>query len=142
MKHVEAPQIIFDEDFEGDLATLVPRFDVEQFARETSEADDVAPRSISGFRTSFPTLPQEVGALVNEPEQDTLLRLLGGGDRELRVQVSVTQITRHQLEPTHGYVLSLVDAGTCITDILDMSTLTRIDTLRAIEALTQLGVVA
>jgi len=142
------PVILFEDDYEGEH-TLVPQYDVAAYAkRATSRAEDVrdawpaATDMSSGIRPSFPTIPHEVGPLVNEPEEDTLLRLLGGGDRELRVRVPLASVIEHSLEPMHGYVLGLLDGGTSITDVLDISTLRRVETLRAIEALAQLGIVA
>jgi hypothetical protein len=144
MAQAHAPQIVFENDFEDDPVTNVPRFDLEAYARATAQGsartDDVG--QLSAFRASFPTMPAEVGALVNEPEEDTLLRLLGGGDRELRVCVAMSVVTAHNLDPAQGYILGLLDGGTSITDVVDISALPRLQTLRTIESLAQLGIVS
>jgi hypothetical protein len=89
----------------------------------------------------MPTLNGEVGALPNEPECDALLRALGGGDRELRLHVHVAEVSRCELGPEHGYLLGLLDGVTSITDVLDISTMSRTATLRALMEMVLLGIV-
>jgi hypothetical protein len=145
-----APEVAFEGDWEGER-TLVPHFDVEAFARVTSHVEEepwgmgngpgsgVRP---SGARPSLPTLPCDVGALVNEPEEDTLLRLLGGGKRSFRLCIPRANVAHHRLGPAHGYVLDLLDGKMALDDVLAITALARLETLRAIEALAQLGIVA
>ncbi len=137
--------VLFDED---DSPTVVANFDIAAYARETArvEAESAAEWGAgngpsSGIRPSFPTLNREVGALPNEPEDDALLRVLGGGDRELRVHVPVGLLSRYDLTPRHGYLIGILDGVTSLTEVLDISTLPRVSTLRALEDLVFLGVV-
>jgi hypothetical protein len=134
---------LIDDLDEDDFPTAVAAFDLAAYARATATSDylDGFGGPESGVRPSFPTLTEEVGALPNEPEEDTLLRCLGGGDRELRVRVSAASVTEYPLGPEQGYLLGLMDGVTSITDVLDISPMSRLDTLRAIEDLLRLGVV-
>ena len=137
--------VLFDED---DSPTVVANFDLAAYARATAEAEAASAAAWregndppSGIRPSFPTLNREVGALPNEPEADALLRVLGGGDRELRVHVPVGMLQRYDLTPRHGYLLGILDGVTSLTEVLDISTLPRVSTLRALEDLVFLGVI-
>ena len=143
-----ALRVVFDDLDYDDYPTKVASFDLAAYARATATAEDGGAEwgserggPGSGIRPSMPTLNNEVGPLLNEPEADTLLRVLGGGDRELRLHVHVADVSQHDLGPQHGYLLGLVDGVTSITDVLDISTMPRTATLRAIMELVLLGVV-
>jgi hypothetical protein len=67
---------------------------------------------------------------------------LGGSGRVLVLSVPRDEITRHSLDPDHGYVLSLLDGRTRIGEVLDISVLDPLVTLRVIEEVVLLRLVA
>jgi len=134
---------LFDEPPDEDSQPTSPALDPEAYARDAAMADAYVEgdRHPSGIRPSFPTLTNEVGALPNEPEEDTLLRRFGCGARVLEVCASSELVTSLGLEPRHAYVLSLLDGKTAICDVLDMSALPRKDTLHVLDYLLGLSIV-
>jgi hypothetical protein len=145
-----ALRIVFEDLDDDDFPTAVANFDLAAYARAAAVEEEQSADAEwgsgpggpgSGIRPSLPTLSNEVGPLLNEPEADTILRALGGGDRELRLHVHVADVSQHHLGPQHGYLLGLVDGVTSITEILDISAMPRTATLRAILELVMLGVV-
>ena len=144
-RDVEALNLIFDDEDDDADKTVVPEFDIAAYARATAGDDDDrrddGADPPSGIRRSFPTLSNEVGALPNEPEEDAILRGLGGSDRVLTLRVPRHEIMRHSLDPDHGYVLSLLDGMTPVADALDISVLHPLVTLRVIEEVVLLRLV-
>jgi hypothetical protein len=135
---------LIDDDDE-ETPTLVARFDVAAYARETADSIDLeiiieGDDPVSGVRPSFPTLTREVGALPNEPEEDALVRRLGPSDRALRLLVPMGEVKDYTLDPQHGYLLSLLDGATTIAEIVDISSMPRLITLRILDELVVLGV--
>lgn len=130
------------ELYDDDCPTLVAPFDVSSYARATAGWEDEGAQSDprSGIRASFPTLPHDIGALPGEPEEDAILRALGGGARVLRVVATEDDLARLALDPEHGVVLALVDGERAVAGIIDASAIDRRDTLRAIEELILLAV--
>ena len=136
--------LIFDDEDDDADKTAVPEFDIAAYARATAGDDDLRDDGAdppSGIRRSFPTLSNEVGALPNEPEEDAILRGLGGSERVLTLRVPRHEIMRHSLDPDHGYVLSLLDGMTPVADALDISVLHPLVTLRVIEEVVLLRLV-
>jgi hypothetical protein len=123
--------------FDDDDRPTTPGFDPEAWSRAAYEW---ASEPDSCVRPSLPTLSNEVGALPNEPEEDTLLRCFGCGARVLRLTVPREELATRPLDARHEHVLRLVDGNASIYDVLDWSELPRLETLRALEELVTLEV--
>ena len=53
----------------------------------------------------------------------------------------IDRVTSLPLEPQAAFVLSRVDGGSSVEDVIDMSGLARLDTLRILYALLEQGVI-
>jgi hypothetical protein len=133
---------LYEDD--DDTPTLVAPFDVTSYARATAtwEDDDAQSDPRSGIRPSFPTMPHDIGALPGEPEEDAILRALGGAARVLRIVATGEDLARLALDPEHAIALALVDGERSVACLIDACALDRRETLRAIEELILLAVVA
>jgi hypothetical protein len=68
------------------------------------------------------------------------LRAIGGNDGILKLAVPPARLTELQLKHEAGFVLSRIDGMTSIEEILDLSPLGRVETLRILHELLQSGV--
>jgi hypothetical protein len=73
---------------------------------------------------------------------DTYLEALGGPAAVPGLAVSPAQLTALPLGPQAGFLLSCVDGASSVDEILDISSLSRLDTLRILYELMQQGVLA
>jgi hypothetical protein len=130
--------------YDDDTPTLVAPFDLASYARATEGWEDSGAQSDprSGIRRTMPTFPHEIGALPGEPAEDAILRALGGGSRVLFVVASEEELARLALDREHYLVLAFVDGERSVAAIEDECTLPRSATLRAIEELLLLAIVA
>jgi len=121
--------------FELEMPPSVPR--PQQRDREAPSSAS-APHIEIEVPISVPT-PRSHGALAIDK---TYLDALGGPGGVPRLAVSPSQLTKLPLHHQAGFLLSIVDGESTVDDLIDISGLTRLDTLRILYELVQQGIIA
>ena len=101
--------------------------------------DDV-PRAPSSTRDEVP-LSVRAGERRSAALDHTYLDALGGPAGVPRLAVPPTQLHELPLGPQAAFVVSCIDGGSSVDDIIDISSLGRLETLRILYDLMQQGVV-
>jgi len=151
----EREAFAFGASVEGDdpalaeLGTRTHRARVRALEQEAQQLlrEERLEEALDLFRTAAGLDPSrvELDGYVDMVRSRLLKRYrehIGDGARRPRVAVDSRHITRYNLPPDAGFVLSLVDGRTSYDEIVSLSGMDAFETLRILERLLRAGIVA
>jgi hypothetical protein len=107
------------------------------------------PRSVPPDRHGAPLIrPDALEAPVSQPTSflagridDTQLAALGGRGSAPQIAIPPSQLAALQIEARAGFVLSLIDGRSSVDELVDISGLSRSETIRILHGLLKRGVI-
>ena len=99
-----------------------------------------APLSVRAAAVDAPTSSRP-GLFLSARIDDAYLVALGGVTSVPRLAVQASRVASLALEPQAAFVLSRIDGGSSIEDVIDMSGLSRSETIRILHELLKKGVI-